>query len=676
MPDSIPQQSDALRADHYRLSYEMSGIGIFRSTPDGRYVMANPAGVRMHGYDSEADLLRAVNNIPEEVYVDPNDRDTMRRLLETQGKIEGFECEIYRHKTRERFWVRQNLHRVTDDEGRLLYLEGYVEDITDRKCVEEELRQAREDLEVRVAERTAQLQAANRALEEEIAERQRAEDVVRTRDAWLRAILENAPIEVVLKDTSGRIMAISRNVADDQNVPVEAIVGTTTANYLPAEIAEVYMAADRQVVETGAALQSEVREEADGKVRYSLNQKFPMRDEQGAIRGICSLTTDITEMKEAEARLAQAMKMEAVGQLTGGVAHDFNNLLAVIRGNAEMLAMGKVEKLQKQTEAILHATQRGAELTLRLLAFSRRQPLRPRTIDLAALTRGMIGMIERTLGETIAVETAAAPDLWLALADPGQVENVLLNLAINARDAMPDGGRLTIECRNLTLDAAGIAHIPEAVAGDFVILTVSDTGAGMSPEVRDHAFEPFFTTKEVGQGSGLGLSMVYGFAKQSNGHVAIYSEEDQGTAVKLFLPRTDAQPLPGTPDAVSVTPRGKGETILVVEDDEEVCAMAVTVLEGLGYRVIGVPLAARALQILQGEQVDLMLSDIVLPGGMSGPELAERAKARYPDLAVVFMSGYPTTALKHRWVLEPGTVLLDKPFHRLQLAQAMHQALS
>ena len=638
--------------------------------------MANAAGARMHGYDSEAELLKAVDNIPEEIYVDTNDRDIMRQLLETEGKVEGFECEIFRHKTRERFWVRQNLYRVTDEDGQLRYLEGYVEDITDRKRVEEELRLAREELEVRVEERTAQLQAANRALEEEIAERQRAEDVVRTRDAWLRAILENAPIEVVLKDTESRIMAISPNVAEHLNAPRDAFIGTTKADYLPAEIAEIYMAADRQVVETGEALQSETREEVDGKVHYFLSQKFPMRDEQGTITGICSLTTDITTMKESEARLAQAMKMEAVGQLTGGVAHDFNNLLAVIQGNAELLAMGKTENLQKQVGAILHATERGAELTLRLLAFSRRQRLLPQTIDLAELIRGMTGMIERTLGATIAVETATVPDLWPAFADPGQVENVLLNLAINARDAMIDGGRLTIDCRNITFDAAGIAQVPDAAAGDYVILTVSDTGVGMSPDVREHAFEPFFTTKEVGQGSGLGLSMVYGFAKQSNGHVAIYSEEGKGTAVKLFLPRTDTPPVPEKSEAVPETPRGKGETILVVEDDEDVCTMAVTILEGLGYRAIGVPLAARAFPILETEQVDLLLSDVVLPGGMSGPELAEQAKALYPGLAVVFMSGYPAMALKYRGGLAPGTVLLDKPFYRQQLAQALHEALN
>jgi CheY-like chemotaxis protein len=367
--------------------------------------------------------------------------------------------------------------------------------------------------------------------------------------------------------------------------------------------------------------------------------------------------------------------MEAVGQLTGGVAHDFNNLLAVIMGNAELLTTASRGEAVTLAQRIVRAAQRGGELTQRLLAFSRRQPLRPQTIDLGVLARDMTELIERTLGETITVETDAAPGLWPALADPGQVENALLNLAINARDAMAGGGRLVIRCRNVTLDESYVAHNPEAEPGEYVMLAVRDTGGGMTREVREHAFEPFFTTKEVGQGSGLGLSMVYGFAQQSNGYLAIDSTPGAGTEVSLYLPRaTSAAPVVETPPPVE-SPRGRGETVLVVEDDADVRAMTVDMVESLGYRVVAAGDAAAALETLAAEAVDLMLSDIVLPGGASGSELADRARERFPGLKVVFMSGYSADALRGRTGLPAGTLLLDKPFEKQALAKGLRDTL-
>ena len=265
------------------------------------------------------------------------------------------------------------------------------------------------------------------------------------------------------------------------------------------------------------------------------------------------------------------------------------------------------------------ATARGAELTQRLLAYSRLQPLSPQTIDLTDLLGGVSDMMKRTLGETIEIKTVTDPDLWAASADPGQVENALLNLALNARDAMPGGGKLTIECANAVLDEAYLAENDDANPGDFVVLAVSDTGTGMSAAVRARVFEPFFTTKETGEGSGLGLSMVYGFAKQSGGHVDIYSEEGQGTTVKLYLPRAAGTPVVARARAEAGLPRGRGETVLVIEDDPDVRELAVAMLDGLGYRTLDAPLAASARESLEREKVDLVLSDVVLPGGVSGP---------------------------------------------------------
>ena len=388
-----------------------------------------------------------------------------------------------------------------------------------------------------------------------------------------------------------------------------------------------------------------------------------------------NIIVDQTEYQRLESQLRQAQKMEAVGQLTGGVAHDFNNLLTVILGNAELLADGP-DGNNARTQAILRASKRGSELTHRLLAFSRQQPLNPQVMDLAELMTGLSELLARPLGETIDIELKSAPDLWPIMVDPGQLESALLNLAINARDAMPTGGKLTTECSNARLDGDYIAEDHDAVVGDYVVMAVSDTGTGMSSEVLAHAFEPFFTTKEVGAGSGLGLSMIYGFAKQSGGLVNIYSEEGKGTTIKLYLPRGETDTRREASAVEDVIPPGLSEMILIIEDDEDVRDFASEMLLGLGYRVIAVPSAKEARNILAaGEQVDLVLSDVVLPGGMSGPEFAEDAKKDYPDLRIIFMSGYHAEAAKRSGFLGADTVLINKPFQIRQLAEAVRNAL-
>ena len=328
-----------------------------------------------------------------------------------------------------------------------------------------------------------------------------------------------------------------------------------------------------------------------------------------------------------------------------------------------------------KAQAILRASERGAELTHRLLAFSRQQPLHPRVIDLADLLIGISGMLERTLGETIEIKMKPAAGLWPVMADPGQLENALLNLAINGRDAMPGGGRLTFECTNAHLDETHAVENEDPLAGDYVVLAVSDTGTGMTAEVMEHAFEPFFTTKEVGEGSGLGLSMVYGFTKQSGGKADI-SSEGPGTTVKLYLPRGDGDSKQDTSIGEDVIPLGRGESILVIEDDDGVRRLTVTMLKGLGYRVIAVPMVAEARSTLEhDQQIDLVLTDVVLPGGVSGPEFAEELKIRYPDLKIVFMSGYPAEAAKRDGFLDPNIRLVAKPFRIDHLATTIREAL-
>ena len=384
---------------------------------------------------------------------------------------------------------------------------------------------------------------------------------------------------------------------------------------------------------------------------------------------------DITDRLRLEEQLLQAQKMEMVGQLTGGVAHDFNNLLAIIQGNAEFLAnAGGVG--DEHLEPILRATERGAELTQRLLSFSRTQALQTRPIELGALVSEMSSLLTRTLGETIEIEHRADPGLWHALADSGQLQNALLNLTLNARDAMPSGGVLTIECSNVQLDEAFAAAHPDLSPGDYVVMVVSDTGQGMTTEVQTRAFEPFFSTKGVGEGSGLGLSMVYGFTKQSGGTVTISSERGRGTTVKLYLPRAGFREAPTEEAQPRREERGKGESVLLIEDDSDVRSLTLEMLKHLGYQVTDVPDAATAHQALaRGPRFDLVLSDVVLPGGTSGPEFAEEAIRKHPNLKVLFMSGHSAQTAMGKGSLGEKWILLDKPFRMERLAKALRESL-
>ncbi|AFE11233.1 sensory box histidine kinase/response regulator [Corallococcus coralloides DSM 2259] len=383
------------------------------------------------------------------------------------------------------------------------------------------------------------------------------------------------------------------------------------------------------------------------------------------------------ERRQAEAALLQAQKMEAVGKLTGGVAHDFNNLLQVVSGNLQLLQRDTVgdSRAQRRLETALGAVERGARLASQLLAFARRQPLAPTALNPGRLVRDMDDLLRRALGEDVEVETVIAGGLWNTSVDRNQLENVILNLAINARDAMDGRGKLTIEAGNAMLDDHYAMLHPEVTAGQYVLLAISDTGSGMSQEVMERAFEPFFTTKPEGRGTGLGLSMVYGFVKQSGGHVKIYSELGHGTSIKIYLPRTfqaAAQPAENGPGQVE----GGTETILVVEDDAAVRATVVEVLTELGYRVLKAHDGQSALAVIQsGLPVDLLFTDVVMPGPVRSPELARLAKAHLPDLEVLFTSGYTENAIVHGGRLDPGVSLLSKPYRREDLARKIRALL-
>lgn len=395
-------------------------------------------------------------------------------------------------------------------------------------------------------------------------------------------------------------------------------------------------------------------------------------------RSYTRLEQEIAERMLAEEQLRQSQKLEVVGKLTGGIAHDFNNLLTVILGNLETVGehVGETGPAGSQIRTAINAAIRGAALTQRLLAFARRQVLDPESLDLNDIVAIMFELIRRSLGAPIEVKTSLAKDLWPAMADRNQVENALLNLAVNARDAMPSGGTLVIETRNVTFDAHDARLHSEVSPGDYVVLAVSDTGTGMTPEVRERAFEPFFTTKEPGKGTGLGLSSVYGFARQSGGHLRIYSELGLGTTVRLYLPRAEG----GEAAAVERAPEAQtfagSETILVAEDEPEVRAIAVTHLVESGYRVVEAPDAPAALKAANTvPAVDLLLTDVVLAGGMDGHNLAAALRRRNPGLKVLFMSGYSEHRPTRGDRPQTGDRLLQKPFRKSELLSAVRETL-
>lgn len=386
------------------------------------------------------------------------------------------------------------------------------------------------------------------------------------------------------------------------------------------------------------------------------------------------------QLRRSEEQLRQSQKMEAVGQLTGGIAHDFNNMLTGISGSLEMIKRrmdaGRTDGIERFMDTANSAVQRAAGLTHRLLAFARRQPLDTKSHDLVALISDMEDMLQRTLGEKVVLETHFEPGLWSGLTDSNQFENAILNLAINARDAMPDGGQLTIETRNASLDAAYTETRPDAIPGDYVAVSVSDTGVGMPPDVIAKAFDPFFTTKPLGEGTGLGLSVIYGFAKQTGGHVRIHSEPGQGTTVTIYVPRIlGAQEIESSA-VQGLAPHGEGEAILVVEDDSAVRPIIGEILLELGYRYYEAADAQSAIKIIEsGVPIDLLISDVGLPV-MNGRQLAEFARDRRAGLKVLFVTGYAENALMRREFLAPGMDIMAKPFVLADLAQKVRALIN
>jgi len=415
-------------------------------------------------------------------------------------------------------------------------------------------------------------------------------------------------------------------------------------------------------------------ERADGSQRHCWVEGRPELDADGRPIGLIGFCQDVTERETAAAQLRQAQKMESVGQLTGGLAHDFNNLLAIIIGNLDLISDDlKDGSLEKEfAGTALEAALKGSELTKQLLAFSRRQTLDPQVVDLNGLVEGMAPLWRRTLGETVTVKLALAADLWRTRLDSPQMESSLLNLVINARDAMPEGGVLTVETVNATVDPDN----PELPPGDYAVIAVSDTGSGIPTELLAKVVEPFFTTKGVGKGSGLGLSMIYGFAKQSGGQLRIYSEVGHGTTVRLYLPRSDDVAEAAKAPAAGPV-KGCGERVLVVEDNIDVRRVAVRQLTALGYQVVEADNGAAGLEVLaQDHGVDLVFTDIVMPGGMTGIEMIAAARQARPDLKALFTTGFTGAATANNRRVTGADMMISKPYRVTELAAKLREALA
>ena len=514
----------------------------------------------------------------------------------------------------------------------------------------------------------------------ECSRRAAVEQELQESESRYRAIFETAVDAIIVSDQHGIIQEFSR--------AAEAMTGYRAAELIGQNMRVLLPPAMRQEPERYTARYLWTIKELevcrkDGSVfpaHLSIAEWWAggYRHFTGILRDLSAQHREQVERTKLEAQLHQAQKMEAIGNLTGGMAHDFNNMLGVIIGNIDLLRdlKGEDSDIDELTREALDAAFRGADLTRRLLAFARQQPLRPQHVDVNELVSGITRLLRRTLGEDVEISLDLTPELWPVVVDPAQLEASLTNLATNARDAMPDGGRLMIVTANRTLDTDYAAQHAEVEAGGYVMLEVSDTGCGMPPEVMHRIFEPFFTTKSREKGTGLGLSMVFGFIKQSGGHIGVYSEPGIGTTFRLFLPRMTEDAPAVEESAATPLLHGRGESVLVVEDNAALRRVVTRQLGELGYRVLAAENAAAGLELLDRQSVDLLLTDIVMPGGINGRELARRARERWPEIKIVFTSGFSEARLNgDAGPLAACTPLLSKPYRKEELASAAREAL-
>ena len=620
----------------YRSIFEHATEGIFQTTPDGRYLTANPALARMHGSDSPEELMAQVTDISNQLYVDPTRRADFKRLMEDQGAVRDFQFEA-RRRDGSTVWFSENVRAVRDARGALLYYEGTAEDISERK---------------------------------------RAEEALRASEARYQSLVENLALSVFLKDSEFRFVAVNQPFCRNVGRSEAEILGTTDYDLYPTEMAEKYRAADERVLHQSQRMEIEEETLIEGRLRTVHTVKTPVKDGAGRIIGIVGSFWDVTDQRHLENQLRQAHKMEAVGQLAAGVAHDFNNLLTAILGN---LALAAADASMEGPRAWLHdaekAGARAAELTQQLLSFTRQAVLRLEPTDLGASIQEVVGLLRRAIDPRINVVVQVPPDLWPVQADPGQMIQVLMNLCLNARDAMPGGGEIVLSAGNVPVEAEYARLHLDARPGDFVRLSVADNGPGIAPEIRQRIFEPFFTTKGPGKGTGLGLAIVYGIVRQHQGWISCESQVGEGTRFDIYLPRHAIHAVPARAATPTQVPPGQGETILLVDDEPLIRNLGRVILQRSGYRVLLAEDGQQAVEIYAREpdSIHLVLLDLSMPR-LSGKDTLRQLRLIRPEVRAVLSSGYSPEQVE--MTRDEGTLgFVTKPYHPQELARAVRAAL-
>ncbi len=640
------KQEESLRKSEemYRSLFMRIPIGLYRTSPSGEILDANPALSDILGFE-DADSLIGINATI--FYDDPEDQKKQERLMEEDGIIIDYEMPL-RRRDGHLIWVRDNTRAVYNEKGERIYHEGSLIDITEQK---------------------------------------KAIDEIRKSEERYRALVEGSIDGILMMDKERNILSCNSSLCKLFGYEEDELMGKSTRIFHPS---------DESFYSFGSLAYPRVKSMGYFKGEWGLIRRdgaeipvemaiSPIRETDGRITGYISIVRDITERKKAEkekseleAQLRQSQKMEAIALLAGGVAHDFNNILSVIMGNCDLclLDLPTKDPIRANIEEIKNASRRAADLTRQLLAFCGRQILEPKVIDLNSLIKNLEKMLLRIIGEDIELYTFLSEDLGRIKADPGQIEQVILNLTVNARDAMPRGGKFTIETSNANLDEEYARKHVGVAPGSYIMLSITDTGTGMPPEVKERIFEPFFTTKEKGKGTGLGLSTVYGIVKQSGGNIWVYSELGQGTTFKVYFPKVEEPAHKLEEKIVSPEILGGNETILLVEDDETVRKLALRILKKQGYNVLEASGGGEALIICENykETIHLILTDVVMPR-MSGKELVERLMLIHPEMKVLYMSGYTDNVIAVHGILEKGIEYIQKPFTVEGLARKVREVL-
>jgi two-component system, cell cycle sensor histidine kinase and response regulator CckA len=769
------QKSSELK---YRSIFEDAFVGIYLSTPDGRYITVNPAFARIAGFESADEMIRSITDIGQQLYINPDERKQLGDILRRDDRVEGFEAQIRRNDG-ERIWVLINAHTIRDHEGNILYYEGTCLDITGRKQAEEALlasekkyRDLIQKIQAAVVVHGAdtQIQMCNQLsqdllglTEEQLLGKQAIDPgwhffredgtdmpleeypvnrVMVTRkpfwnavagihrptkkdEVWVLVsadpvfdekddltqiivtffdITERKRMEKILCESEEMYRQLTESM-HDMIVTVDFDFNITYGNKAAFDLAGGVDSVGKNALdftspdmhELQKAIMQKRRDGFSDMLAFEWDLFFPggavrtfdvkgtLLTSDGKPSGVMFVGRDISERKQAqeekmklEAQLTQAQKMEFVGRLAGGVAHDFNNMLSVILGNTEM-AINTVhpsEPLHKKLQAVLHAGQRSADLTRQLLAFARKQTISPRVLDLNEALNGMSNMLQRLIGEDIDIAWLPSGELWPVNIDPSQIDQILANLCINARDAIKGVGKITIETANATFDDSYCRDHEEFVPGQYVLLAVSDNGCGMDKEILGKLFEPFFTTKETGKGTGLGLCTIYGIVKQNKGFINVYSEPGHGTTFKIYFPRYEGKDEISSVKGNQASVISGRETVLVVEDEPALLEMSKLMLEMQGYKVLSAASPREAIRLSREHsgKIDLLMTDVVMPE-MNGRDLAENMLTLYPDLKCLFTSGYTANVIAHRGVLEEGVHFIQKPFSRNDLAMKVREVL-